>query len=84
MDSTNYVNSTDYAVGAHVVESQQGPLVGMQIFLLTIALIFCSLRIYSRIIIVRSLGPDDYLMIATTVCGYFSPSASLLVLTRSW
>jgi hypothetical protein len=48
-------------------ESQQGPLVGIQIFLLVVALAMCSLRVYSRLVIVHSLGPDDYLMIIATV-----------------
>jgi hypothetical protein len=84
MNSTTYVNSTYYGVGEHVVESQQGPLVGMQIFLLSIAIIFCSLRMYSRIAIVRSLGPDDYLMIAATVWGYRCTYNALLMLTSFW
>ena len=62
------MDSTNYTMPGHVVESQQGALVGMQIFLLSIALIFCSLRILSRFMIVQSLGIDDYLMVAAAVC----------------
>jgi hypothetical protein len=48
-------------------ESLQGPLVGVQIFLLIVALVMCSLRTYSRLLIVHSLGADDYIMILATV-----------------
>lgn len=45
----------------------RGLLAGLQVFLLVIALIFCALRTYSRIVIVSRLGPDDYIMIVATV-----------------
>lgn len=56
-------------------ESQQGPLVGIQIFLLIVALVMCSLRVYSRLVIVHSLGPDDYIMIIATVSNGLAVSA---------
>ena len=68
----------------YVVESQQGPLVGMQIFLLTMAVIFCSLRMVSRLIIVGSLGLDDYLMVLATVRGFRSFPTSDFMLMGSW
>ena len=45
----------------------RGPLVGLQVFLLIIALIFCALRTYSRLVIVSRLGLDDYIILAATV-----------------
>lgn len=77
------MSSTNYTMPGHVIESQQGSLVGMQIFLLSIALIFCSLRIFSRFMIVQSLGIDDYLMVAAAVCQYlfrFSIRFKLIVI----
>jgi hypothetical protein len=59
-------------------DSQQGPLVGIQIFLLVVALIMCCLRVYSRLVIVHSLGLDDYIMILATVSAGLDVSLSLL------
>jgi hypothetical protein len=55
-------------------ESRQGALIGLQVFLLFIALIMTALRVYSRIVIVHSLGPDDYIMaLATVIIGIYFP-----------
>jgi hypothetical protein len=48
-------------------ESRQGALVGLQLSLLFIALTMTALRIYSRIVIVYSLGPDDYIIVLAMV-----------------
>jgi hypothetical protein len=42
--------------------SRQGALIGLQIFFIVIALVIYGLRVYTRRIILRSLGNDDYVM----------------------
>jgi hypothetical protein len=42
--------------------SRQGALIGLQIFFIVIALVVYGLRVYTRRIILRSLGNDDYVM----------------------
>jgi hypothetical protein len=65
-------------------ESEQGPLVGIQIFLLVVALVMCSLRTYSRLLIVHSLGADDYIMILATVSAGLICLLSFLILIKIW
>lgn len=54
-------------------ESRQGALVGLQLYLLFIAVTMTTLLIYSRIVIVNSLGPDDYIIVLAMVilCVFF-------------
>ena len=47
----------------------RGALIGMQVLLVSIAIISCALRTYSRILILSRLGLDDYTMIVATVGG---------------
>jgi hypothetical protein len=42
--------------------SRQGALIGLQAFFIVVALCVYGLRVYTRRIILRSLGNDDYIM----------------------
>jgi hypothetical protein len=48
--------------GPVVQGSRQAPLVALQIFLVTIALLIYLLRVYTRAHVLRSVGKDDCLM----------------------
>ena len=60
-----YANATVAAMPD--LPSRDGPLIGLQVFLISLALIMCALRIYSRLLVVHSLGFDDYLMVGSAV-----------------
>ncbi len=47
--------------------SRKGALIGLQVFLVVLALIIFSLRIYTRARILRSIGIDDWIMGAAMV-----------------
>ena len=42
--------------------SRAGPLIGLQIFFIIVALLVYGLRVYTRRFILNSLGSDDYIM----------------------
>jgi hypothetical protein len=42
--------------------SRQGALIGLQVFFIVVALGVYGLRVYTRRVILRSLGNDDYIM----------------------
>lgn len=42
--------------------SRQGLLIGLQVLFVLVALAVYALRIYTRAIILKSLGNDDYIM----------------------
>lgn len=48
----------------------RGPeLIGVAVAFLVLSWIFTILRVYSRAIVVRQVGSDDYLAFAAQVCG---------------
>lgn len=60
--------------------SRRQALIGLQIFLVVIALVVYSLRIYTRARILRSIGTDDWIMGAAMVSLPFTPSITCLAL----
>ena len=55
-------------MGPSDVPNRSGPLVGSSLALLAIAVITIVLRVYTRIFMIKNFGPDDWLMLAATVC----------------
>jgi len=56
--------------------SRQGALIALQIFFVVIALFVFGLRVYTRRVILRSLGNDDYVMGVAVVRPLLSSSSS--------
>lgn len=50
--------------------SRQSALIGLQVFLVSVALIVYTLRVYTRAFILRSLAKDDYIMGLAMVSYY--------------
>ena len=59
-------------MGFYDVPNRSGPLVGSCLALLSIVVITILLRIYTRIFMIKNFGPDDWLMLAATVCPVHS------------
>jgi hypothetical protein len=51
--------------------SRAGPLIGLQIFFIIVALLVYGLRVYTRRFILNSLGSDDYIMGIAVVRSQF-------------
>ena len=52
--------------------SRQAALIALQIFFVVVALFVFGLRVYTRRVILRSLGNDDYVMGVAVVRSFFS------------
>lgn len=57
--------------------SRQGALIGLQAFFIVVALCVYGLRVYTRRVILRSLGNDDYIMGVAVVSSFLSSNSYL-------
>jgi hypothetical protein len=56
--------------------SRAGPLIGLQLFFIIVALLVYGLRVYTRRFILNSLGSDDYIMGISVVSLSFQITSS--------
>ena len=71
-----------------VAGSRQAPLIGLQVFFVTVALSIYLLRVYTRAYVLRSIGTDDCLMGIAVVSRHcpmhFMLSRHVRLTIKSW
>ncbi|KAE9379385.1 hypothetical protein N431DRAFT_434387 [Stipitochalara longipes BDJ] len=64
--------------------SRQGALIGLQIFFIVVALFVYGLRVYTRRVILRSLGNDDYIMGVAVLLSIALTVNACISTTHGW
>ncbi len=67
MSSTTTTTTIDPARAA---ESNTATIVAVVTIFHAIALVFISLRVYARAIVIKTFGRDDIFMVLSAVCGH--------------